>query len=340
MSADLGLTAAPEAEDFRALARSSPWRWTTAQLRVRWHASLPRRHQEVRAWISRSPRAVRVETLGGELVTAEVQERGTTSVVMLARSDDGGSFPERYTDVDVDVNAMSPGDGAVPGVAPGSEMSAAQAGVWDSGTSAAQAAVRGAGVSAERAADPDDAVIAWREVRGEHDESGELARLSQPRLRADGLVAARPFTAEAADDAFYENYAWVAMLDPVELADGRDPDGVDPTVRAGTSVGPVAVVDHHGRPAWEAVVSARGYYEPRCGCCALLVDRAQEEREWGPGGAHRPAGYVYGEGARVRLDVGTGICVLVEQVGGSDAGAGFEVVLEDVDAELPRALFG
>ncbi|WP_170297281.1 hypothetical protein [Georgenia thermotolerans] len=74
-------------------------------------------------------------------------------------------------------------------------------------------------------------------------------------------------------------------------------------------------------------------YQPRCGCCSLLRDPAVDEREWGSGGPPGlPAGYVYGDAARVRLDRATGICVLVEQIGGSDAGAGFEAVIEAADA--------
>lgn len=49
------------------------------------------------------------------------------------------------------------------------------------------------------------------------------------------------------------DYRWVAMLDPVELADGHgrwtaDPEP-DPIV-----VAEVSIVDHHGRAAWEALV--------------------------------------------------------------------------------------
>ena len=158
------------------------------------------------------------------------------------------------------------------------------------------------------------------------------ARAAEPPVyRPDGLVAERPLFADT-DDAMFRNYRWVAMLDPVELADGRDPDGVDPGPWPGTVVGALAVVDHHGRPAWEAVVRALPTYQPRCGCCSLLRDPVQDEREWGRGGPpNLPAGYVYGEGARVRLDRATGICVRLEQIGGTDAGAGFEAVIEAVD---------
>jgi hypothetical protein len=58
--------AAPSADDFAALARSSPWRWTTLRFTARWPSD-PWRSQELRAWLRR-PDRLRVETvdpLGG-----------------------------------------------------------------------------------------------------------------------------------------------------------------------------------------------------------------------------------------------------------------------------------
>jgi hypothetical protein len=48
---------------------------------------------------------------------------------------------------------------------------------------------------------------------------------------------------------------------------------------------------------------------------------------------------VYATAHRVRLDLGTGICVLTEELGGSHAGAGHDLRLESVDEPLPDALF-
>ena len=42
-----------------------------------------------------------------------------------------------------------------------------------------------------------------------------------PVLRRDGLVDVRPAMVSA-DAPMYQDYRWVAMLDPVELADGLD----------------------------------------------------------------------------------------------------------------------
>ncbi len=61
-----------DADVFRALARSSPWRWTTLRFTVRW-AEGPWREQPVRAWLRR-PDVLRVETLDGDLLQV-VRER-------------------------------------------------------------------------------------------------------------------------------------------------------------------------------------------------------------------------------------------------------------------------
>lgn len=70
----------PTAEDFRALARSSPWLWHSARFtytaRRGWAA------EPVRAWLRR-PDALRVETLSGQLLQAGF-EPATTVVVLTA----------------------------------------------------------------------------------------------------------------------------------------------------------------------------------------------------------------------------------------------------------------
>ena len=71
-------------------------------------------------------------------------------------------------------------------------------------------------------------------------------------LRPDGLVDVRPAMV-LYDAPMYEDYRWVAMLDPVELADGRDHDTGDPDWPA-LIIDAVSEVEHAGRPAWEAVV--------------------------------------------------------------------------------------
>jgi hypothetical protein len=153
-----------------------------------------------------------------------------------------------------------------------------------------------------------------------------------PVLCADGLVAERPQVSgvETFDSPFHENYFWTAMLDPVELADGNGSPGVP-----GVTVDAVTEVDHGGRPAWEAVVRTAPAYSPRCACCALLWSRESDLLEYGS--PHRDA---YPEAYRVRLDVGTGVCVLTEELDGSPRGLGHDLRIEAADEPLPDELFG
>jgi hypothetical protein len=251
---DPGQVTAPSAEDFRALARSSPWRWTTLRFTVRWSLDL-HGQQSLRAWLRR-PDRLRVETDAGALV-------------QIVRADRQGI-------------AQFTTDGGRPVDMP-----------W--------------------AADPGAPV---------------------PKLRPDGLVAQRPPSwALSVDDPMYQNYFWVAMLDPVELADGlQEERTVDVP---GLDVAEVVAVEHGGRPAWEAVVRTTPDYEPRCGCCSLLRDRRIDELEWD--GRNQLAEYP--EAYRVRLDVGTGVCVRTEALGGSVAGQGHDLRIEAVDEPMADELF-
>ena len=153
-----------------------------------------------------------------------------------------------------------------------------------------------------------------------------------PATRPDGLVAERP-DGLSYDAPMYQDYFWVAMLDPVELADGLDHD-------TGEADGPpllvddLAEVDHGGRPAWQAVVRPTAVYEPRCACCPLLRTREIDILEYGA-----PMLDAYPEAFRVRLDVGTGVCVRTEEIGGLTPGAGHEMLIEAVDEPMDDDLF-
>jgi hypothetical protein len=244
---------APTADDFRALARSSPWRWSTLRFTVRWSLEA-HGTEELRAWLRR-PDRLRVETLGGALLQVVRDERR-----QAARLSTGGGRT-------VDMPWVT--DGGAPA----------------------------------------------------------------PELRPDGLVARRPASWQlSVDDPMYQNYFWVAMLDPVELADGLDEER-RPDV-PGLDVGPVRAVDHAGRPAWEALLRTTPEYEPRCGCCSLLRDRRVDELEWGEAMLDD-----YPEAYRVRLDAGTGVCVRTEALGGSVAGQGHDLRIEAVDEPMDDALF-
>jgi hypothetical protein len=245
--------------DFAALARSSPWRWTTLRFTARWPAD-PWRAQELRAWLRR-PDRLRVETVDGELV--QVVHASPHRVGVLTSDGDRST-----------------------------------------------------------------ATLPWWTTSG----------ASRPLVRADGLVAARPdlFAADTTFDApMYRDYFWVAMLDPVELADGHDRESG--TVTRAVALDAVTEVDHGGRPAWEAVVRTLPGYEPRCACCPLLHSRESDLLEYGPEGLCED----YPEAYRVRLDVGTGVCVLSEELGGTPHGtAGHDLRIEAVDEQMPEELFG
>jgi hypothetical protein len=154
----------------------------------------------------------------------------------------------------------------------------------------------------------------------------------RPLVRADGLVAERP-DGVGYDPPFFQDYFWVAVLDPVELADGLDPG--TGARGPGTAVASVTEVEHAGRPAWEAVLRPTPAYRPRCACCALLWSRESDLIEHGPEGLRDD----YPEAYRVRLDVGTGVCVLTEELGAADGGSGHVLRIEAVDEPMPEALF-
>lgn len=182
-----------------------------------------------------------------------------------------------------------------------------------------------------------------------------LAAVAAPGVvrRPDGLLA---WLADRWPDSvpMVENYRFVAMLDPVELADG-DPyaaaevDGE--TEHAGPpppalDVTELCAVEHHGRPALEAVVRTLPGYEPRCSCCPLLNGAdayALESEAYGgplpafsePGSA--PDAHTF----RVRLDRGTGICVFAEPLDASRPRPGDTLLvrIEAVDEDLPDTLF-
>lgn len=128
----------------------------------------------------------------------------------------------------------------------------------------------------------------------------------------------------------FNDYQWVAMLDPVELSDGRGRAGERRP--AGTVLSELSEVTHHGRPAWEAVVVPTTEYDPRCSCCPLLLhtDTAMPP----PPETLRPDAHL------VRLDVETGVCVYVEELGGTHGGWTLNVQIEAVDEPMQDALFG
>jgi hypothetical protein len=160
-----------------------------------------------------------------------------------------------------------------------------------------------------------------------------------PTYDLDGFVAVRPSLARY-DEPMYESYHWVAMLDPVELADGA----VDEWPRPGSIPTPIEVeslieVDHFGRQAWEALCRPTATYDPRCSCCPLMLSTASDAREADGGAPGMGSDFVFADGHRIRLDVETGVCVFSEERGGTRNGWGHELRIEAVDETVPRELF-
>lgn len=66
---------------------------------------------------------------------------------------------------------------------------------------------------------------------------------------------------------------------------------------------------------------------------------ARESAAGGLTSADRAPGYRYADAHRVTLDVGTGVCVRTEEVGGARTGWGHEVAIEAVDESMTDELF-
>ncbi|WP_052667213.1 hypothetical protein [Nitriliruptor alkaliphilus] len=148
---------------------------------------------------------------------------------------------------------------------------------------------------------------------------------------ADGLVRRRPDRWETdTDTAMIGNYYDVATLDPVELADGHDGG-------PGATIDDLRAVEHHGRETWEAILRPTAVYEPRCTCCSLLLSELIEDAGFEPRAEDRS--FTYPDAQRIRLDVGTGVCVANEQLGGSRAGTGHDIAIEAVDEPMADDLF-
>jgi hypothetical protein len=241
----------PTVERFCALARSSPWRWSTLRY-VQLQAPYGRAQEPVRVWIRR-PKLARVERLDGTLLKVSTDDPPTT-VARLSRGRSAGLVQ----------------------LPPAS-----------------------------------DTVV---------------------ELDSDGFVRRRPDPSDAdADTAIIYNYYDVAVLDPRELADGRDD-------APGTLIEDLRVVDHHGRDAWEATLRPTADYDARCPCCALLLSDLIED-----GGVdlrlEDDPTFTYPDAHRVRLDVATGVCVANEQLGGTHDGAVHELAIEAVDEPMGDELF-
>lgn len=152
---------------------------------------------------------------------------------------------------------------------------------------------------------------------------------SEPVLRPDGLVARRPRDWEYEhDDPMWDNYTWVAMLDPVELSHHVD-------------VRNLRRAELAGRPVWRADLRALPGYDPRCGsdCCELLWSEVSWYADFGgiddpdPEAPPIPADVEFPDHHDVALDVETGVVVRLTPVGGSRPDWVCELDILEVDAD-------
>ena len=170
------------------------------------------------------------------------------------------------------------------------------------------------------------------------------------RWRSTGTVSScgGPPSRATSDDPIWQDYQFVAMLDPVELADGQwrygPPDShvdavPDAVLPPALDVHRLDATVRSGRQTWWAEVSPREEYEPRCSCCPLLFGRVSESLEaaaGGPTALDRDPDLVYASAYLVALDVQTGVCVHLEHLDGDHAGRGFSVDIHSMDGDVAK----
>ena len=136
------------------------------------------------------------------------------------------------------------------------------------------------------------------------------------------------------------DYRWVAMLDPVELAEGFGRGLPIPSRAPSRSMRCGRSITTAGRPGRRWCVPPRRTIPaaPAAPCCSRQ-SQAREAAAGEPGVVGEPSGYHYADAHRVTLDVGTGVCVRSEGVGGTRSGWSHEVAVEAVDEPMGDALF-
>ena len=169
-----------------------------------------------------------------------------------------------------------------------------------------------------------------RTADGQEHRVTEPASSFVPEIRPDALVGPRPDSLRfELDDPMWSNYAWVAMLDPVELSHHVE-------------VANLREEQVAGRPAWRADLRALPGYDPRCGgnCCELLYSEVALLADFNNPGEvpEKWRGRIYPDHYDVALDVQTGVVVYCRPVGGEPDASWLEVDILEVDADLD-ALF-
>lgn len=151
--------------------------------------------------------------------------------------------------------------------------------------------------------------------------------------RADGLVRTRPDGRREderpgplvdEDDPMWQNYSWVAMLDPDELSHD-------------VTITDVEEIEVRGRLTWAATMTPVEDYQPRCSCCALLWGEVAAGQMTFPDpepGAPTPQ---LPTAHRVGIDRQTGVVTTLRPLGGDTTGA-FEVEIAAVDGDVEPML--
>ncbi|WP_113717091.1 hypothetical protein [Arthrobacter dokdonensis] len=138
--------------------------------------------------------------------------------------------------------------------------------------------------------------------------------LVNPVKDGDGYVVRRPEALYG--EPAYGSGRFAAALDPVELA-GERPVPLEKPFANVAEISGVELVDHHGRAAVDAVLTANPSYRPLFPAAPLLY----------PG---RTA---------VRIDLETAVCVASQSLDGDTAGAGHAMVLLGIDEYMLDDLF-
>ncbi|USQ79291.1 hypothetical protein NF556_17015 [Ornithinimicrobium faecis] len=130
------------------------------------------------------------------------------------------------------------------------------------------------------------------------------------------------------DDPMWQNYRWVAMLDPVELSHGVEVREVHARERFGR-----LTLTATCRALPETREGAFDGYEPRCSCCPLLFGAVSQALEFATGDHRAPsqeevAGYP--SAYWVSLDVQTGVVVDVEPQDGDQSRTAFTNEIHEV----------
>lgn len=177
---------------------------------------------------------------------------------------------------------------------------------------------------------PGDLVVRTPDGRRHRIREEQRGDNGEPVLGPDGLVTERRHWLDGQDEPMWQNYSWVAMLDPVELSHHVEITRLREELVA-------------GRRAWRADLRALPGYDPRCGgnCCELLYSEAGLHADFWDDLSRVPddaRGRRYPDHYDAALDVETGIVVRLHPVGGDDDAPWLENDILDVDTDLDQML--